>query len=113
MTASDIVLVAALVPAAWFALSYGLFSPWYTDPLGWVILLYAISVVALLGLIVYGVVYGQKVDEPVRFLVGFAIFCTLTAKVVILHLERRAGRRDNQRRKAATHELHPAQSPRP
>jgi hypothetical protein len=91
LTPSDILIVAALVPAAYFSISYGALSPWYRAPLGWVIFLYSLAVVALLALIAYAVVFEVRVAEPARTLVAGGLLATLTAKVVILHVERRAG----------------------
>jgi hypothetical protein len=97
---SDYLVIGALVPAAWFAVSYGVWSPWYRAALGVVVFMYALTVVALLGLIVYGIVVGERIGEPVRFVVALALFVSLSAKVVVLHMERRAGRigtRPNER----------------
>lgn len=107
LTPSDIVIVAALVPAAYFSISYGALSPWYRAPLGWVIFLYSLAVVALLTLIAYAVVFDVRVTESVRFFVAASLLVTLIAKSVILHVERRAGnlaRRATPEREKVHHE---------
>lgn len=91
LTPSDILIVAALVPAAYFTVSYGAFSPWYRAPLGWVVFLYSLAVVALLTLIAYAVIFEVRVAEPVRVVVAGSLLVTLVAKSIILHIERRAG----------------------
>lgn len=91
---SDVTLVADLALAIALALYFALGRPrvWYRDRLGWVIFGYALAVVALLGLIVYGIVFGQKVDEPIRFVVGAGLGVALIAKLRAIHMERVAGR---------------------
>ncbi len=53
------------------------------------IFLYSISVDALLFLIIWGIIFGQKIDEPYRLLVALVIFLSLSAKAFMLHYERR------------------------
>lgn len=89
----DFILAVAL--AAYFSL--GRPRTWYRDSLGWVVFGYAVAVVALLGLIVYGIVFGQKVDEPFRFLVGAILGVALIAKMVSVYGERRKARVDAAR----------------
>lgn len=91
-TPSDYALTLALLPAIFFLLSYGLGSPWYRSALGVVTFAYALSVVLLLSLIVYGVVFGQRVDEVWRLVAGLALIVALTGKSIILQYERRQGR---------------------
>lgn len=89
---SDWLLVLCVFPAAWFFASYGLGSPWYRSLLGIVTFLHSFSVLLLLGLIVYAIVFGQRVDEPFRVIIAALLLFALTSKAVILHVERRAGR---------------------
>lgn len=91
---SDVALILDLGIAAFFAIYFATGKPrvWYRDRLGWVIFGYALSVVALLGLIVYGIVFGQKVAEPIRLVVATALAAALIAKTWSVHRERRAGR---------------------
>lgn len=91
---SDVLLFAdfmlAIALAAYFAL--GKPRVWPRDRLGWVIFGYAVAVVALLGLIVYGVIFGQRVDEPFRIVVLGGLGVALVAKTRAIYLERRRGR---------------------
>lgn len=91
---SDITLIIDALLAVFLAGYFALGRPraWFRDRLGWVIFGYALAVVALLALIVYDIVFGQKVDEPVRFVVGAALGVALVAKTRAIHNERRAGR---------------------
>jgi hypothetical protein len=100
LTPSDVMLLLAVLPAAWFWASYGLGSPWYRSTLGVVTFLHSLSVASLLFLIVYAIVFGQRVDEPWRLMVSTVLFFALTSKVVILHVERRAGRIERRRARA-------------
>jgi hypothetical protein len=94
LTPSDIAFFACLPAAVVFLLVFTLGAPrsWIHDRLGWVVALYALAVVELLGLIVYGVVFGQRVDEVPRLVVGLTLFLALVAKVAIVLVERRTGR---------------------
>lgn len=95
LTPSDITLVACLVPAFAFAILFFLgIRGWYRDALGWTMFLYALSVLALLGLIVFGIVFGQKVDEVPRMLVAGSVFLAMTAKLVLLIHGRIIGHRE-------------------
>lgn len=91
---SDVALLIdlglALILATYFAL--GRPRTWFLDRLGWVIFGYAVAVVALLALIVYGIVFGQRVTEPLRFLVGGGLGVALIAKTWSVYRERREGR---------------------
>lgn len=91
---SDVLLVADLGFALLFAFYFSLGRPriWYRDRLGWVILNYALAVVALLGLIVYAIVFEQKVNEVVRFAVALTLGGALIAKTLSVYQERREGR---------------------
>jgi hypothetical protein len=94
MSASDVTFVVDFLLAAALALYFAVGRPrvWYRDRLGWVIFSYAVATVALLSLIVYGVVFGQRVGEPARFFVGAALGAALLAKLRAVYLERRRGR---------------------
>lgn len=102
MSPSDYILIGCLIASLAFAVNFSVGRPrvWYLDPLGWVIFLQALSVTALLGLIVYGIVFGQKVDEPWRLAVAGLLFVSLVSKNVILHLERERGRTPGERPRA-------------
>lgn len=91
---SDAVLVLAFLTGLEFsgAFAFGRPRTWFHDPLGWVIFLYSLAVDALLFLIVFGIVFGQKVDEPYRVVIAVLLWGSLLAKRWILHTERKRGR---------------------
>lgn len=93
---SDIFLLIGLPFAAWFPITYSLGSPWYkVKRHGWIgvmTLLHSLSVAALLFLIVWGIVYGQRIDEAFRLPISAVLALAFAAKVAILHAERRRGR---------------------
>lgn len=93
-SASDWMLLLCLLPLSYFGVRFSLGSPrsWFKDPLGWVIFLFNISVLALLFLIVYGIVFGQPISEPWRLLVATSVFLSACAKDIMLERERRRGR---------------------
>lgn len=91
---SDIALIIDLILAVILAAYFACGKPrvWYRDRLGWVIFSYAVAVVALLSLIVYAVVTGHAIAEPLRLIVSGALGATLAAKIRAVYLERRRGR---------------------
>lgn len=91
---SDIMLTFDLFLAVVFALYFALGKPrvWFRDRLGWVIFGYALAVIALLGLIVYAVLTGERVEEPVRLIVLGALGIALIAKTMSVFRERHEGR---------------------
>lgn len=98
---SDIALLADLVLAIILALYFAVGKPrvWFRDRLGWVILSYAVATVGLLFLIVWGIVFGQKVHEAVRLIVSASLGAALVAQTWSVYRERRAGRMVNERPK--------------
>jgi hypothetical protein len=96
LSLSDVLLFLCVLPASWFWASYGLGSPWWRVKqhgwLGVVTFMHATAVMLLLVLIVYGITFGQKVDEPYRVSISSLLLFALISKVVILHYERRQGR---------------------
>lgn len=103
-SASDIYFIIAAPLAAYFFLSYGLGSPWYKVwQHGWIgvmTFLHAITVFALVTLVVYSTIFDQRVDEWYRELVGALLVLSLVGKIVILHYERHTGRIARRRVKA-------------
>lgn len=91
---SDYFLVIDLALALIFLGYFSLGHPrvWYRDRLGWVIMSYALAVVALLCLIVYSIVFGQRVDEVVRSAVALTLGAALLAKTWSMRQERRGAR---------------------
>jgi hypothetical protein len=106
LTASDVAFFACFPAAVIFLLTFTLGPPrsWIHDRLGWVVALYALAVVELLGLIVYGVVFGQRIEEGPRLIVGAQLFVALVAKIVILYVERHTGRIESKRHRATSTE---------
>lgn len=96
---SDLTIVADLLLAIVLAGVFAIGRPrvWYRDRLGWVIFYYALTVVALLFLITYAIVFGQRVEEVYRFLVAAAVGSALIWKTFAIIDERRRGRPANQR----------------
>lgn len=94
LTPSDIALVIDLILAIALALYFAIGHPrvWHRDRLGWVIFSYAMATVGLLTLIVYGIVFGQKIDEIVRFTVSAGLGVALVAKTNSVRRERAIGR---------------------
>lgn len=99
LTPSDITLLIDFVLASILAIYFSLGKPrtWYKDRLGWVIFGYAVATVFVLGLIVYAMLSGEKVIEPIRFIGGFALGAALIAKTASVYLERREARLDAAR----------------
>lgn len=102
---SDYSLVLDLLLALALMVYFAAGKPrvWYRDRLGWVLFGYAAAVSALLLLIVYGIVFGQKVDEPYRLVVGIGLAIAFVAKIRAIHIERKLGREANQRPEILTH----------
>lgn len=100
-TLSDVLFVIAAPLAAYFFLSYGLGSPWYKvwqhGWLGVMTFLHGLSVVALVSLIVYTTIYGQRADEWYRSLIAALLVISLLGKIVILHYERHMGTLERRR----------------
>lgn len=96
ITPSDVALMLDFILALTLAGVFALGRPrtWVRDRLGWVIFYYAAATVALLFLIVWGIVFGQPIDEPFRFLVAGALAVALVWKTYAIVSERRAGRRE-------------------
>lgn len=98
-TPSDIALIGCFFVALALTIYFALGKPrvWFRDRLGWVLFGYALATDALLALIVYGVVFGQRVEEPLRLLVALALGAALIAKIWAIFRERRRGRRPGMR----------------
>ena len=93
---SDGFLIYCLLPSAAFFLTYVAASPWWrVKKYGWlgvVTVLHSFSTLLLLLLIVYGIVFGQKLDESYRVFVAFVLAASLTFKYIVFLIERRKGR---------------------
>lgn len=100
MTTSDWLLALFAAGALWFVLDYGLFSPWWRHPIGWVVMVYGISVLLLMLLIIYGVVVGERIDEWARQLVAGLLVLGIAGKIIVLHVSRHEGRIERRRTRA-------------
>lgn len=98
---SDIMLLICFGLALFLALYFALGYPrsWWRDRLGWVIFGYALTTVGFIGLIAYAIVAGQKVTEPVRFVVGLAMAVALAWKTWAVYRERREARHSMRARR--------------
>ncbi|QNJ55971.1 membrane protein [Microbacterium phage Rasputia] len=96
---SDWAMVLFTLGVLWFVLDYGIFNPWWRAPIGWVVMIYGVSVLLLMFLILYGLVAGQRVDEWARFPVGVLLVAGILGKIIILHVARHEGRIERRRRR--------------
>lgn len=92
---SDYLILASALVLVWFMIDYGIFTPWWrfreNGFIGLAILLASGSTMGLIFLIGWGVVFGQRVGEPVRVLVTAGLFAGIVLKIIILHHERKVG----------------------
>lgn len=102
LTPSDFLLTAFFIGSIWFLFDYGLFSPWWKHPIGYVVFTYGLSVVVLMSLITYGVVAGQRVDEWLRIIAGILLCIGIAGKIIILHVSRHEGRIERRARRHET-----------
>lgn len=91
MTVSDWLMVTFGFLVLVFVIDYAFGNPWWTHPIGFIVLFYGISVLLLVFLIVYGMVAGQRVEEWARLPVTAALVISILGKLIILHYERRNG----------------------
>lgn len=105
MAPSDWTMVLFTLGLLWFVFDYGIFSPWWKAPIGWVVMAYGVSVMLLMFLILYGLVAGQRVDEWARWPVSILLVLGIVGKIVILHVSRHEGRME--RRKLRGEPKHP------
>ena len=107
LTQSDFLLgVFALLVFA-FLLDYGIFSPWWRHPIGWITIIYTLSVLGLMFLIVWGVIVSQRVDEWARSAVGAFLVLGALGKLIILHVSRYEGKIERRKRMHRHHKPHP------
>lgn len=101
LTLSDYTLMTFAFGVLWFTVDYGIFTPWWRHPIGWVVFSYSLSVLGLMSLILFGIVAGQRVDEWARLIVGILLVAGIVGKIIVLHVSRREGR--IERRKNRQH----------
>ena len=95
LTPSDIVLLYCGAAAAAFFVVYTLTAAWWrVRRYGWlgvVTALHSFSIMCLLFLIIYAIIFGQKVDEGYRLAVSIAVAVALTSKSIVYIHERVRG----------------------
>lgn len=96
---SDVIILLDFALAVVLALVFALGRPrtWYRDPLGWVIFYYSLATVALLFLIGWAIVVGEKLIELARLPIAIALGFALIWKTVAIIRERHAGRKARAR----------------
>lgn len=104
MAPSDWTMVLFTAGLLWFVFDYGIFSPWWKAPIGWVVMLYGLSVTLLMILILYGLVAGQRVDEWARLPIAVLLLTGILGKIVILHISRHEGRIERRKLRSEHHE---------
>ncbi len=102
LSVSDWFLLSLIVPLTWFTIVYGFLTKWFEDPLGWVILSGAVGMLAVLGLIIYGLFTGERAPEVVRSIVFGLVLASWVGKVVVLHNERRKGKLEKRHPRSYT-----------
>ena len=102
---SDIILIIAPIPVLLFLIGYMIKSPWIKDELGAMVVLSAAALAGLLFLIVWGIVFGQKVEEPIRAAVALMVLFAASGKYIIWLRERQKGKADRLAREARKKEL--------
>lgn len=103
---SDWLLFASALPIAWFCIVYGLFTKWFEDPFGWVLISGALGLLGVIVSVIFAVFAGARIDEPIRFALYGAIFISWVGKDIVLHRERKRG-------KLAKREIRPHTGPVP
>lgn len=111
MQSSDWLLFAFAFVLLIFALDYGGFTPWWKSPLGYIIFGYGLSMVMFTGLIIYGVITGERAPEWIRVPVMFFALSMIIGKEVILRMLRRQGRIERLARRHAEHGVSSAHPP--
>jgi multidrug efflux pump subunit AcrB len=86
-----------------FIVDYGVFSPWWRHPIGYVVLMYSISVALLVFLILWATATGARIDEWARQLVVILLILGIVGKMVILHVSRYQGMIERRKERAKAH----------
>ncbi len=108
---SDWLMFAFAVLLLFFVLDYGSGTPWWKTPVSFFVFEYGLSVLALMGLIIYGVIFDQRIGEWARVLVMFGLCLGIIGKIIVLKVSRHQGRIERRERRRLAHEAtHPAAS---
>lgn len=102
---SDWLMFAFAALLLFFVLDYGTGTPWWKAPVSTFVFEYGFSVLALIGLIIYGVIFGQRVEEWARIPVMFGLCVGIIGKIVVLKVSRREGRIERRERRRLAHEV--------
>jgi hypothetical protein len=92
LSPADWILLLDGIPAALFLLYYGLLVPWYRDKLGIAVFSFAFFVCAILALIAWSVLTGERAAEPVRIVLYTGLGVAMLAKFANVVIEQQAGR---------------------
>lgn len=92
MQASDWLMFVFAALLLFFVLDYGTGTPWWKAPVSAFTFEYGLSVLALISLIIYGVVMGERVEEWARIPVMFGLCVGVLGKIIVLKVSRRQGR---------------------
>lgn len=92
MQTSDWLMFAFAALLLFFVLDYGTGTPWWKAPVSTFTFEYGLSVLALISLIIYGVVMGERVEEWARIPVMFGLCVGVLGKIIVLKVSRRQGR---------------------
>ncbi|UVT31312.1 membrane protein [Microbacterium phage Marcie] len=101
MQTSDWLMFTFAALLLFFVLDYGTGTPWWKAPVSAFTFEYGIAVLALMSLIIYGVVFGQRVEEWARIPVMFGLCVGMIGKIIVLKVSRRQGRIQRRERRRA------------
>lgn len=93
LTISDVLIFLAAPATLIFLLGYGLLTKWWRDWLGIIIMAAATGFAGMTFLVVWAMIFGQRVDEGARIIVGLLAVFGAWGKLIIWAIERRNGRR--------------------
>lgn len=99
MQTSDWLMFAFAALLLFFVLDYGTGTPWWKAPVSAFTFEYGLSVLALISLIIYGVVMGERVEEWARIPVMFGLCVGVLGKIIVLKVSRRQGRVERRARR--------------
>lgn len=111
MQTSDWLLFAFAIALLVFAFDYGGFTPWWKHGLGYIIFGYGLSMVMFTGLIIYGVIAGERAPEWVRVPVMFFALTMIIGKEIALKMLRRQGRIERRALRERAHGVSSASTP--
>lgn len=94
---SDYLMFVFMIGVLWFVIDYGGFTGWWRHPVGWILLGFPLSVALLLSLIIYGVVFGHRVEEWLRVPVMALLTVMMVGKIIAVHVSRHEGRLERRR----------------